>query len=385
MTRIDRYLLTLYFRILFICLASITSLFIVIHYFSNMDGFERLADKGSASPWSVAVSYYKPFALTIFEQLSALMALLALLFTVAWLNKTNELTALLAAGVTKRRIVRPLLIASLSILLGAALLRETAIPLFQDQLDRKPADLTGQLPRPLRPAFDPQTVCLIQGRHLLPVNKEIAEISIRVQGGPLLTTYGNKLAAKSGFYQEASELHPAGYLLSDVTVPRNIDARPSMVHPETGSPLLMTSKDHTWLKPGDCFLASSIEYETLRGGSSWQRYASTRELVTHLQAESTSYAGYELRVAIHQRVVRPAIDWTILLLGIPILLRRPDRHLFYIGGVSLAVVGGFFVLVMGLAAMGASGYLISPQLAAWLPLFLFTPWAWANTCRALES
>ena len=162
MTRIDRYLLVLYFRILVICLASITSLFIVIHFFGSMDDFDRLPRQRKESLLWVVIEYSQPFTLTVFERLSSLLALLALLFTVAWLNKTNELTALLAAGIPKRRIVKPLMIASVLVILATAALRETAIPRYQDQLDRNPGDLTGQLPRPIRPAFDHELVCLIK-------------------------------------------------------------------------------------------------------------------------------------------------------------------------------------------------------------------------------
>ncbi len=59
--------------------------------------------------------------------------------------------------------------------------------------------------------------------------------------------------------------------------------------------------------------------------------------------------------------------------------------MFWVAGVSLGVVGGFSALVLGLAALGTSGYLLSPALAAWLPLLLFLPWGWAQTYQAMES
>ncbi len=41
----------------------------------------------------VLAKYFGPRALTIFEYLSGLYALLALLFVIAWLYRTNEFTA----------------------------------------------------------------------------------------------------------------------------------------------------------------------------------------------------------------------------------------------------------------------------------------------------
>jgi hypothetical protein len=59
--------------------------------------------------------------------------------------------------------------------------------------------------------------------------------------------------------------------------------------------------------------------------------------------------------------------------------------MFWVAGVSLAIVSSFTAVVMGLAAAGSSGYLISPLLATWLPLILFLPWAWAKTLQAMET
>lgn len=385
LTKIDRYLLTLYFRILLICFSSIAGLLIVIHIFGNLDDLSRSGASNQTSIWKVLLSYYLPFAISVFERVSALLALLALLFTIGWLNRTNELTALLAAGVAKRRIILPLLVASMCVILTAAAVRETVIPLYQDLLDRKPGELVGEAPRPVRPTYDPHLFALIQGRHLIASRQEIVDPNLRIQGGPILSSLGPKVIAKQAVFHAANDQHPAGFLLTNIVIPRNIDAKSSAVDPESGQVIMMSCKDYDWLPEQSCFFVTNIDYESLRGGNSWQHYASTLEIITRLKAERGTKSGNDLRVSIHQRLIRPAIDWTVLLLGIPVLLARPDRHMFWVAGVSLAIVGSFTAVVMGLAAAGSSGYLISPLLATWLPLVVFLPWAWAKTAQAMET
>ncbi len=381
MTRIDRYLLFLYLRVLVICFATVSGLMIVIHVFSNLDEFLRYTDQTGGTLFNVMLDYYGPYSLYLFERLSAMLAMMALLFVVAWLNKTNEFTALLAAGVTKRRVVLPLFIASAVVILGAAATREFAIPRFQDRLARNPQDLVG--PRAIRPTFDPKAVALIQGKHLLPASSEIVFPNFKIQGGALLDSVGPRISAGTAKYQSASARAPAGYLFSGVISPANIDTLPS-VHAQDGTALLLTAMDTAWLETGSCFLASEIEFEMLRGGSAWKQFASTRELITHLRGENLR-GGNDLRIAIHQRLVRPAIDWTVLLLGIPVLLTRPDRHMFWVAGTCLAIVAGFTAVAIALSAVGSSGYLLSPAVATWLPLLIFLPWAWAKSASAMET
>lgn len=383
MTRIDRYILALYSRTLLICFLSVAGLMVVVQIFTNLDEFMRYADKLETSLLEVLVDYFTPYVVMLFERLSGMLALLAMLFVIAWLNKTNEFTALLAAGVAKRRVVRPLMLASAFVVVSAVAIRELVIPKYQDQLDRQPQDLSGDLNRQLRPMYDDSTMVLIQGKHLLPVRAEIVQPNLRIHGGPIFDALGAKLTAQTATYRPATDELPAGYLIDSVLHPTTIDDLAS-IWDEQGQPLLLTSHDTEWLEQGECFLASEIEIEMLNGGSAWKQYASTVELVNHLRGENKLRSA-DIRVQIHQRLLRPLVDWTVLLLGIPVLLSRPDRHMFWVAGACLGIVAGFTSVVLGFAAIGNSATLLSPMLAVWLPVLIFLPWAWARTQQAFET
>ncbi len=382
MTRIDRYIIFLYIRILVICFVSLAGLLIVVQVFSNLDEFMRYAEQ-RGSLVKVLVEYYGPYTLTIFERLSGLISLLSLLFVIAWLYKTNEFTALMAAGVTKRRVVRPLLIASAVVIAAAAILREVAIPVYQDRLDRNPQDLSGEVPRPVKPSFDRRALVLITGRHLLPIKQQIVDPTLRIHQGPLTGKCGRQITAQFANFQPGYAGKPSGFLLQGISQPNNIDSIHSIAAAD-GGPVLLTSKDTDWLQPGECFLVSEIEFEMMRGGSAWKQFASTTELIDHLRNGEKNGAD-DLRVQIHQRLLRPVADWTLLLLGIPVLLTRPDRHMFWVAGACLFLVTGFTSLNLGLAAVGASGYLISPATSVWLPLVSCLPWGWVRTAQSMNS
>lgn len=381
MTQIDRYLLIIYFRVLAICFFSITGLIVIVQLFNNLTEFMEHGEKEKGL-LMVLVNYFGPYVLTLFDQLSGLLTLMAVLFAITWINRTNELTALLAAGITKRRILRPLMIASAGVIGVAALVREIWIPQFQDRLECNPQDLKSDVTRTVRATHDPKLCVLLEAKNLSPSKRELSYPVVRIQPGPLVCI-GRQILATVALPQPASADHPAGYRLKNVSMPRNIDTIAS-VRTDQGEPLLLTRSDCPWLEPGECFLASDVGFETLRGGSTWKKYASTRELIQHVQLGSTPNVD-DLRVQIHSRVVRPAVDWTVLLLGIPIVLTRPDRNMFWVAGVAMLVVGGFMVVVMGMNAAGANGFYISPLVAAWLPVLIVLPWGYQKTAAAFES
>jgi len=83
-----------------------------------------------------------------------------------------------------------------------------------------------------------------------------------------------------------------------------------------------------------------------------------------------------MRVAIHARIVQPALDITLLFLGLPLVLRRNNRNMFVAIGLCVVVITVFYLVVLGCQSLGSS-YMISPALAAWLPLIVFVPAAMA--------
>ena len=109
MTLIDRYLIVLFARVFLVCFLTLSGLLVIAQIFTNLDELIEYGRKRGSLPLALA-EYFGPVLLTIFDRTCGLTALLALLFVVAWLYRTNEWTAMLAAGISKARVVRPLLI-----------------------------------------------------------------------------------------------------------------------------------------------------------------------------------------------------------------------------------------------------------------------------------
>jgi len=369
MSILDRYLLRLFVKVLCACFLSMVGLYIVIDAFGNLDEFIGYG-REQGGPFPVIADYYSARVPWFFDHASGMLALVAGMFAITWLQRTNELTALMAAGITTKRIVRPLLAAAIVISLVAAANRELVIPVVRDRLVRNAQNWLGDTARNVDPVTDNRTDILIGGRASFLAEQRIQEPTFtlhRPHG-----EFGRKLIAENAFYHPPTADRPGGYLLDGVTQPEN--------HAELasasldGEPVILSSSDTDWLLPSQLFVASAVTFSDLACGPQYRQYSSTGELVKGLRNPSLDF-GLRTRVAMHSRFVQPFLDVTLFVLGLPLVLTGQNRNVFLAAGMGVGVVIAYFVVTIVCQALGASGFLMSPALAAWAPLIILAPTA----------
>ena len=364
---LDRYLLRQFFKTFVICFLSLAGLYIVFDVFTNLEHFVRCGRKtGGVMPFIAA--YYSYQIILFFERTCGLLMLVSAMFTISWIQRNNEMTALMAAGVSRLRIVAPVIAAVVCVSLFAVVNREAIVPHFRDQLSRPPQNPLGDKPRPLEPRYDGETDVLLDGSRTYFDQKRIESPNFMMSIA--LRDYGNHLRAENAYYLRPEGDRPGGYLLDNVIEPKNLDERPSLKL--AGRTVLFTPRDYPqWLKPDQCFLASNVDFELLLGGNKFTQLSSTAELIRGLRNPSLGF-GPDVRVAIHSRIVQPLMDITLLFLGLPLILGRENRNVFIAMGLCMAVTTLFWLVVIGSQHLGDI-LLINPSLAAWAPLIIFVP------------
>ena len=372
MTKIDRYILVLFLRTVLICFCSLAGIFIVFHAFTSMDD---LVKQGQAEDGLVPVMmrYYGPYMLLLFDWTGAIIALMAFLFTIGWLRRTGELTAILSAGISHGRIFRPILIASLVLIVVQLVNRELVLPTYRDVLTMKAKDIAGENEQPILAQYDQANRVLIDGSSLLTLSRVVREPSFRLDG--VYPGFGDLLLAQSARWLDASGEHPSGYLLDGVQRPDVIDELPSVGVGERL--ILMTSRDQPWLGPRQCFFATTVRTDVLPTNQSATRMASVAELADRIRNPAV-HSSMGLKVLLHERILRPPLDYILSLLGLPWVVNRHGRNLFVLIGASMLTVMAFFVVKTLSGAMGGSGYLLSPAMAAWMPLLILGPSAYVR-------
>jgi lipopolysaccharide export system permease protein len=363
---IDRYLIRQFLKTFIICFLSLMGLYVIIDCSTHVEDFSRCGQKMGGVLKFIGQYYgYKSFA--IFDLLNGILALISAMFTVSWLQRHNEMTALMMAGVSRVRVVMPLIVAAAVVSLLAVANRELIMPRFRDELARRPQDLIGDQAQDLDPHYDNQTDVLIGGKCTYAENKRIESPDFRLP--PSLSRYGKQLQAENAYYRPPQGDRPGGYLLDKMRNPKNLDTLPSLS--QAGRVVLITPRDWPDLKPDQCFLASNLDFEQLTGGAGFKNYSSTTQLIAGLGNSSVGF-GADVRVKIHARIVQPLLDVTLLFLGLPLVVRRESRNVFLAIGLCMGITTVFLLTVIGLQQLGASS-IINPALAAWSPLIIFIP------------
>src|SRR5439155_6695818 len=121
MTRVlDRLLVYSYLKSYVICLVSLLGLYIVVDLFMNVNDFAH--NNEGLAPFLMHIGkYYAARSTTIFDRLSEMIVLLAAMFTIAWVQRNNELLPQLSAGISTQRVVRPVLLAACGMICVATL------------------------------------------------------------------------------------------------------------------------------------------------------------------------------------------------------------------------------------------------------------------------
>lgn len=366
---LDRYVLRLYLNVLLISFVSLTGLFIVVDAFNNLDEFISYS-KQSGGPVAILGAYYGARTLWFFDRMNGVLGMVAAMFTLTMMQRSNEMTALMAAGISRARVVQPLIGAAIFVAVLGLVNREFGLPNVRDKLTRNAQDWMGDVQKECHPKYDPQTDILLTGKHTLAKEKRIDQPHFRLP--PEMSSWGKTLAGEQAFFEAKNDVHPNGYRVRQVRLPSGVKDLPSFALQERT--ILFSPKEHAWLQPDECFVASEVSFEQLYVGNGWRQYLSSLELFTGLHAR-TLENGADVLVTMHSRLIQPVLDVVLLFLGVPLILGRENRNIVFAAGQCLGLTLGFFMVTLACQSLGTN-YLLNPVLAAWLPLMIFAPLAY---------
>ncbi len=210
---IDRYLLRQFVQTFLICFLSLTGLYIVLDLFTNIDQFLRCGHK-TGGVLAFIAHYYAYHAILFFNVTSGMLTLTSAMFTVAWIQRHNEMTALMASGVSRIRVLVPIIIAVAVVSLLSAANRELVIPRYRNEMSRRPQDPLGDMPQGLSSCYDYQTDVVFRGKATFADRMRIEEPNFLLPA--TLAQYGKQVIADNAYYVLPEGDRPGGYRFEGV-------------------------------------------------------------------------------------------------------------------------------------------------------------------------
>ena len=376
---LDRERYWAFFKAYLICFFALVGLYIVIDAFSNLDEFEEWAATTPQLFYNMG-RYYLIKMSVMYDQLCGIITMMAAIFTVTWMQKNNELLAMLAAGISTQRVIRPVLVSAVIVSSLAVVNQEYIMPPLAEELQRNPDD-NGVDKVQVYMQEDINDVVLSGNgadRATRTITKLAATIPVRVAG---------KLIEISAF--EATFI-PAdkpgvpfsgGWLLRDVRFLLPMASTDSLNNLTHGVLSKVEQADvaaypeplETFVaRPNalNLFLKTDLTFGTMTRSRRWYQFATTPDLIRSLSSPTNLGDRGDIEVFLHGRLIHPLLGLNLMLLSLPLVLGGSGRNMFINLGMSLGTSGLFYSANFMSQYLGSHGVL-SPELAAWAPLIGF--------------
>jgi len=360
MSIIDRYVARSFVSGYLLLLVVAISLVILLHLLVNMDELTKDRSRSLGEVLSILGDYYLYNLPLYYAQLGGPLLGIAAAFTLAFMLRNNEMTALVASGMPLQRLLAPLLVCSIGFLGLWIMNRELLIPGWAEPIARTQGVILDTRMDGVYCARDQRNAVLTALRIIPRANRLenvfIVEPTETQPGQPALPT--NLIEADSATY----------------------DAQRGLWRLERGRRLVMARPD--LLAPGE--LGESLRYEpveeclfgltpgelALRQTAEWAELLSLRQM-NDLLSSGLLPNRAAVEMSRHARLTYPINQLTLMLLAVGFFLSREPRSVLGAGGLALLVGGIFFLLTFFVAGMVSDDG--SAALVVWSPLLVFGP------------
>ena len=347
---LDRYVMRRFLTPLLFVLTSTAMLYVIIDLADKVDEMAK-----HTASFSVFAAYYWNLIPQVFLDVTPLGILIAVLLFLAMLERSLELTALKAAGISLYRVIVPVVLVTAAASVGLGIFQESVVPTANREARRLLDRIKGRKVARSYGAADRQWVFSRDGTTLYNFLRYLKEEQVLVNFTMFRFSEDGQLRfqlyAEQARYQDGAWVVVSGWYRK--------------MRPDG------TDEFHPVTRPMELDVPEAPQYFAAERRSPSQM--SFRELKRHIvDLTASGYRPTALEVRLQQKLSYPLSVFVMVLLGIPFGLNRSGgRRSSPIQGIALALgLGiGYFLLVAIFGKMGEAG-LLPAVLGAWAPVIL---------------
>ncbi len=354
LTILDRYILRSLLMNYLVTLAVMVSLYVVLDLFVNMDEF---TEHGYPAPEVLRnmIDFYWPNLFLYFAQLSGVITLFACVATVARLRTLNELTAILASGVSLYRVAAPVLAFGLATTVLLIVDTEWLVPSVAHKLSRDHDDADGKRAYEVLFLRDRDGALLSAGR-FHPTHHDLERLLVltRAADGTVIKT----LEADRATWEPPGDSRPRGrWKLQRGKRTTRVFRNGSTLGPREHKRVSYPAYYESDLGPREIQLRQS------EGWISFLSLAQLRKLQSSESADRAAIARTR-----HARIAAPLVGMVLLLLGLPFFLDRSPANVLSDAGKCMIACGLCYVVTFVAQSIQPES---ESALPAWIPIFIF--------------
>jgi lipopolysaccharide export system permease protein len=351
---LDRYVAKNFLIGYVIAFCVLIGLRIIIDLFVNLDEFTEHADLGAIAVVTNILKFYALNSLLYFRDFAGMIIVVAAAFSLGKMIHSNELVAVMASGISLKRVIVPIILLSALLTWLLVIDQELLIPPLSDKL--------------------------VRGQDAVPGQETYDVWFIEDESGSLICS--------QKFYMKTSTLRrPTIILRKKKTdsgvweVTGRISARDAVYNHETGrwdlidgklvekgsrlgeQPISSYASDIT---PKDIPVMRRSQHKTLLSSHQLAVLASQKTKVKDLA---------QLYSQKHFRITDPIINLVMLLVCLPILVCRDPKAMKSAVMISFGLTGACFIVTFICKMLAVEVFFdrVIPELWAWLPIFIFGP------------
>lgn len=365
MKLLDKYVAKNFLTGYCIAFCVLVGLRIIIDLFVNLDEFTQHADLSTMAVLKNILVFYCLNGTIYFRDFAGMITVVAAAFSFGKMVRYNELVAVMASGVSLKRIIGPIVFLAL-ILTGVLVIdQEFIIPPLADKLVRSHSDVPGQESYKVRFISD--------GKGSLICSLRFNVEKLTLQEPTILL---RRQTSRAGIWEVTGRIDAEKAVYNNKTGEWDLYSR----SPETGELLahgLLTERgSRKGVRPIPSY-ASDITAKDIpvRCEAEHISLLSLRKL-TALAAQKTKIRDMaQLSSQKHFRITDPLINLVMLMISLPILVCRDPKSMKTAVMISFGLTGACFIItfICKILATEVVFDKVMPELWAWLPVFIFLP------------
>jgi len=363
---LDKYVAKSFLTGYVIALLVLVGLCVVVDLLANIDEFAELAGDGANVERGVGfvigsiLRYYGAQSMLYYRDLAGIIIVLAAVFSLGKMTRNNELIAIIASGISLKRVIAPIIVLSVLLTSFVVIDQEIIIPRLVSQLVRG-----HDYDRATGESYDFWFLTDSNG-HLISANYYteheetmynplmILRRQIKNEDGSIeWIVLGDIKADKARYNHETKEWDLENAVFS----------RLSTTSDEIGADVPTFKTDIT---PTDIPIRQQESYKALLSSAQLSKLANEK---TKLKDQADLYSQKNFRIT------DPIINLVMLMVALPVLVCRDPKSMKTSVAISFSITASCFLVMFACKMVATEAVFgrIIPHFWAWLPVIIFLP------------